>query len=125
MFPGLLRLLSHCLPAEFPYHPHWKVSQTHHCYWELFPTIDHVIPLARGGSDDDTNRVTTSMMMNTSKAHWTLEELGGKLHPPGHSDDWNGLADLFLKLVDQNRDVLNNDYIQRWYLAAIRAIKAG
>jgi len=57
VFPGTLRLLSRLLPSEFPYHLNWKMTETHMVYWELFPTVDHIIPVARGGTDDDTNWV--------------------------------------------------------------------
>ena len=40
--PGILKVLSVYFPEEFPYHPHWKMTEGHIAYWELFPTIDHV-----------------------------------------------------------------------------------
>jgi len=73
VFPGTLRLLSILLPDEFPNHPNWKMASAHQVYWELFPTIDHVIPVARDGADDVTNWVTTSMVRNSAKANFTLE----------------------------------------------------
>src|SRR2546421_668252 len=76
VFPGVLRLLSRLLPQEFPFHPNWKMTETHPAYWELFPTIDHVLPIARGGAHSQINWVTTSMLRNAGKANWTLEELG-------------------------------------------------
>jgi hypothetical protein len=81
VFPGTLRLLSHLLPGELPFHSNWKVSDCHPMYWELFPTIDHVVPVTRGGADAEANWVTTSMLRNAAKAHWSLEELGWTLHP--------------------------------------------
>ena len=78
VFPGtLLRLLSALMPDEFPAHPNWKMSASHVMYWELCPTIDHLVPVARGGADNESNYVTISMLRNSAKAHWTLEELGG------------------------------------------------
>jgi hypothetical protein len=47
VFPGTLRALSILMPDEFPYHPNWKQSATHPAFWELYPTIDHVVPGAR------------------------------------------------------------------------------
>jgi hypothetical protein len=69
VFPGVLRLLSRLLPQEFPFHPNWKMAETHPAYWELFPTIDHVLPVSRGGVDSDVNWVTTSMLRNAAKAN--------------------------------------------------------
>src|SRR5688500_12582281 len=47
IFPATMRLLSHIMPKEFPYHPNWKLSDGHIMYWELSPTLDHVVPLSR------------------------------------------------------------------------------
>jgi len=49
VFPGALRLLSHLLPAQFPFHTNWKTDSCHLAFYELFPTIDHVVPISRGG----------------------------------------------------------------------------
>ena len=92
VFPGTLRLLSKVLPDAFPAHPNWKMSETHPMFWELFPTIDHVVPVARGGADDETNWVTTSMLRNGAKANWTVEELGWKLLPVDSAGAWDGLV---------------------------------
>lgn len=48
IFPGLLRLLTHKMPTIFQYHPNWKMTETHQAYWDLSPTIDHLIPIAKG-----------------------------------------------------------------------------
>ena len=45
LFPGTIRLVSRLLPSEFPFHSKWKMSETHMIYWELSPTIDHVVPV--------------------------------------------------------------------------------
>jgi len=44
IFPPVLRLLSLYLPKEFPYHKNGKMTEGHMAYWELFPTVDHVVP---------------------------------------------------------------------------------
>src|SRR5687767_2160048 len=64
VFPGVLRVLALQLPHEFPYHPNWKMTATHLAFWELSPTVDHIVPIARGGIDSDENWVTTSMLRN-------------------------------------------------------------
>ena len=51
--PAVLRLIAALLPNDFPAHPHWKLSESHIGFWELFPTIDHVVPVTRGGEDSD------------------------------------------------------------------------
>jgi hypothetical protein len=120
VFPGVLRLLSRLLPQDFPFHPNWKVAETHPSYWELFPTIDHVLPVARGGADSEANWITTSMLRNTAKANWTLAELGWGLREPGSLAEWDGLTRFFLEFVDSDRSLLEDAYLRRWQGAAIR-----
>jgi len=123
VFPPVLRALSLALPKEFPYHKNWKMNETHPAYWELFPTLDHVNPVARGGRNDNDNIVSTSMLRNAAKAYWTLEELGWSLHQPGDLGQWDGMLAWFLNYADQNKRILGNGYIKRWYLAA-KSVKA-
>lgn len=121
--PGALRALSIALPEDFPAHPNWQMSRTHIAFWELFPSIDHVVPVSRGGLDDDTNWVTTSMLRNSAKAHWTLEELNWTLQPRGDRPQWDGLSGWFVRYVDRNPEIGANDYIRRW-LAATKTVLA-
>ena len=79
LFPGIIMLLTIEFPEIFKYHPNWKISETHMIYWELCPTIDHLVPVARGGQADENNWITTSMVSNSAKSNWTIEELGWKL----------------------------------------------
>ncbi len=118
VFPGVLLLLSRLYPQEFPYHRNWKMDSTHFAYWELSPTLDHIIPLARGGQDIGSNLVTTSMLRNQAKANWTLEELGWKLLPPGDLGDWDGLMNRFIEIVRANTNVLKDPKIRKWHAAA-------
>ena len=113
------RILSLRLPTEFPFHPNWKMSETHPAYWELTPTVDHVIPVARGGADEESNWVTTSMLRNSAKGNWTLEELGWTLRPPSDANEWNGLLDWFRDYVTRDPDVLANSHVKRWNRAAV------
>ncbi len=113
--PGILRVLSLYFPDEFPYQTHWKMSETHMAYWELTPTVDHISPVAMGGTDEERNWVTTSMIHNAIKSNWTLEQLGWKLHEPGDMNDWDGLTDLFIKLIHKDGDLLLDSYINSWY----------
>lgn len=124
VFPGTVRLLSRLLPSEFPFHPNWKMTETHMVYWELFPTIDHIVPVARGGADDETNWVTTSMVRNSAKANWTLEELGWQLMPPGDFRQWDGLLGWFIEFLKQDQSHCADKYIRRWHRAALEKIHA-
>jgi hypothetical protein len=118
VFPGTLRLLSVLLPEEFPFHPNWRMDLTHPAFWELFPTIDHVVPVARGGADTEENWVTTSQLRNSAKANWTLEELSWKLVPPGSIKEWDGLSQWFVNFIEEHEGLVGNNYLRTWLRAA-------
>ena len=122
VFPGALRLVSHLLPAQFPYHPNWKTSASHSAYWELYPTIDHVVPVSRGGADSFDNWVTTSMLRNGAKGNWTLEELGWSLQVPGALAEWDGLEGWFVGQVERHPELRPLAGVREWYraVAAVR-----
>lgn len=123
VFPGTLKLLSMLMPEEFPRHSNWKMSETHPAFWELSPTLDHVIPAAQGGPDLPENLVTTSMLRNSAKANWTLEDLGWSLYPAGSLADWNGLLSWFVDFVGANPGYLEDTYVRKWFNAS-KAITA-
>lgn len=116
--PGLLKCFSIYFPKTFPYHPHWKMTECHVAYWELLPTVDHVVPIARGGEDNEQNIITTSMLNNSIKSNWQLQELGWTLREAGNLADWDGLTSQFLELVRKNSELLEDSYIKRWALAS-------
>lgn len=122
VFPGVFRLLTLVLPEDFPADANWTYSRTHPAYWQLFPTLDHVNPIARGGMDADDNVVTTSMLRNAAKAHWTLAELGWSLYAAGSVADWDGLSSWFARYVDARPAVAaGSAYIRTWRRALARA----
>jgi hypothetical protein len=95
------------------------MTETHPACWELFPTIDHVQPVARSGADNETNWVTTSMLRNATKENWTLEELGWSLLPAGTLTHWDGLMSLFMEFAVSTPAVLEDAYLQRWHTVAV------
>ena len=117
--PGLLKVISYYLPNVFPYHPHWKMDECHNAYWELIPTVDHIHPIALGGTDSEENYATTSMLHNSIKNNWTLEQLQWTLYPAGDYTEWDGLTNLFIKLVEQDKGLLKDTYIKKWYALSI------
>lgn len=124
VFPPVLRLLSNLMPDEIPYHPHWKMSECHYTFWELYPTIDHVVPVARGGVNEDSNWVCTSQLKNSIKSNWTLDELGWELHPSGDLNDWDGLINWFLKYTETNPELFEDQYLRSWHKAATVALQS-
>ena len=118
VFPGTLRALAVLLGEAFPYHRNWKQSATHPAFWELYPTIDHVVPVARGGADDDSNIVTTSMLHNSAKANWLLEELRWPLERAPIIPAWDGLLGWFMSTCGSQESLRNDIAIQGWHQAA-------
>ena len=117
VFPGTLRALSLLMDEAFPYHPNWKQSATHPAFWELYPTIDHIVPVARGGADDEPNVVTTSMLRNSAKSNWLLNEVAwpSELAPivPG----WDGLVGWFVSSSASIELLRRDPVISRWHAA--------
>jgi hypothetical protein len=118
VFPATLRLISKLLPEQFPFHRNGRLDVCHFPFWELFPTIDHLVPVARGGADEDSNWITTSMVRNAAKSVFTLDELGWSLHPPGNVAEWDGLTGWFVARVRVDPSLLADLYLRQWFAAA-------
>lgn len=121
VFPPILRIISLAMPEEFPFQKNWKISDCHLAYWHLLPTVDHIVPVSRGGSDEESNWVCTSQLRNSAKSNWLLEELGWQLHKAGDLKDWDGLLGLFMEYISDNPETLANGYISSWYRAVKQA----
>ncbi|MCK5133872.1 MAG: HNH endonuclease [Candidatus Sabulitectum sp.] len=117
LFPPVLRIISLLYPLEFPYHSHWKMDRCHLAYWHLIPTIDHVVPVSRGGLDEEANMVCTSQMKNSVKAGWLLEELGWKLYPAGCADEWDGLLQWAVSYCGTNSRLMQKSNATDWLKA--------
>jgi hypothetical protein len=122
VFPPVLRMLSHALPECFPFHPNWKTQVTHPSYWEVGATIDHLIPVTRGGADESSNWVTTSMARNSAKMNWMLDELGWELRPPGDFQQWDGLLRWCLDYANANSKALDSG-LRQWLRAGAAALR--
>lgn len=120
--PGILKAISFYLPDSFPYHKNWKMTECHVGYWELTPTIDHVYPIALGGEDNPDNWVTTSMLNNSVKSNWTIEQLRWKIVPAGEFEKWDGLTSKLIQLVNDNPKLLEDMYIKKWYQASLKVL---
>ena len=122
IFPPVLRVISAEIPVEFPYHPNWKTDATHPAYWEAGATVDHLIPVSRGGADNDSNWVTTSMARNSAKGNWTIDELGWSLQERGDFKDWDGLLQWFLDYTNDHPTLLESVLMRQWRNAAMLAV---
>jgi hypothetical protein len=77
-----------------------------------------VLPVSRGGSDDESNWITTSMVRNAAKSAFTLDELGWSLHPAGNIAEWDGLVGWFIDQANADRAILADPYLRQWFVAA-------
>jgi 5-methylcytosine-specific restriction endonuclease McrA len=93
----VLKLVSRALPVEFPYHSNWKFGHAHLIYWTRSSSLEHVVPLARGGTDELSNLVTTCYSCNAARSHYLLEEIGWTLRAPA-SSTWRGLTEYLASL---------------------------
>jgi hypothetical protein len=118
VYPPALRAISAALPGAFPFHPNWRTDRTHPAYWRLSATVDHVVPVSRGGTDERENLVTTSMLRNSAKLNWTLEELAWRLHPPGSFAEWDGLLGWFVAYAAPDAARRSPAWVRRWHRAA-------
>ena len=101
IFVPVLRILSRTYPQQLPFHPHWRWEATHPVYWTHGCSLDHLIPVSRGGTTTVANLVTTCYQCNSIKQHWLLEELRWTLLPPPQADcRWDGLSGSYLQLCE-------------------------
>ncbi|MDF0645284.1 MAG: hypothetical protein P0111_14740 [Nitrospira sp.] len=122
IFPPVLRVISFALPEKFPYHPNWKTQVTHPAYWELGATIDHLVPVTRGGTDEPSNWITTSMARNSAKMNWALADLGWELQPPGDFKKWDGLLHWFIDYCNRHPKAVVDSGVRQWFRAGSKAL---
>jgi hypothetical protein len=115
--PGMLRVISEKMPEAFPYQAHWKTDECHTAYWDYQPTVDHIYPVALGGKDEPENWASTSMVNNSAKSNFTIEQLGWTLKPVGNIKDWDGLSTKFIEIVEKDQSLLKVNKIKGWYIA--------
>lgn len=122
VYPPIFRLLAQLLPEAFPAHPNWKLAESHLAYWELFATLDHIVPVVAGGPDAAPNWATTAMTRNMWKSNASLAEVGWSLVPPGDFAAWNGLSGWFLDYVSRHPECRADKYIADWHRAAVQIL---
>jgi hypothetical protein len=119
VFPGTLILLAALLPDVFPFGKRKNGDRriTHQAMSELWPAVDHIIPLTRprelraarvADPNADANLATTSIANNGAKDRYLYTELGWILHPSPASDDWDGLTGWFREYLSRDSTPLNN-----------------
>ena len=120
VFPGVLRLLSHLFPSEFPYHPNLKYGVGHSWYWDLYPTVDHT---EAAGDDAEHNWVTTSMINNLVKSNASLDELGWILRASKIDPDWDGLLCWYVGYLAERPELHKVSFLKDRYKAGTRVLR--
>ncbi len=118
-FLPLARLLSALCPSALPYHTHGKFGSCHLLFWTHMASIEHVVPVAAGGDNDENNLATACYWCNDWKSHWTVERLGWTLHPSSESA-WDGLSRYYPALYDRyarGREAAPEAYFRLWLRA--------
>jgi hypothetical protein len=78
----LMMLLDELFPEDFPYHPNWKTGLTHPAFPVRSASVDHISPVAHGGSGNDPlNLVTACLPCKVVKGEFPLDQLGWTLRP--------------------------------------------
>jgi hypothetical protein len=94
----VMELLGVLYPKIFPFQSEgWKAGITHPAVIARSPAVDHVEPIAHGGSNDDENLATACWPCNAIKSDFTLELLGWTLRPISDGD-WDGLTRYYREL---------------------------
>lgn len=117
VYPSALYTIAFELPDAFPLG--MGRSQSHHAHWDLFPSVDHLFPVSRGGKDDISNWVTTSMSTNIAKSSSSLEELGWELHEAGDLSEWDGLCSWYLSYVAEHPYLATIKRNKGWHSAVV------
>ena len=55
------------------------------------------------------------MKNNSIKSNYTIDEIHWFIYPRGNIHEWDGLSKEFIKLVEYDKELLNDNYIKIWY----------
>ena len=90
----LMALIGAIYPDLFPWDAHWRGGITHPAVISRSAVVDHVEPVATGGSSGVENLVTACWPCNAIKADLSLEQLGWELRPVP-KNEWDGLTRFY------------------------------
>jgi hypothetical protein len=123
IFPAVLRLLSKEFPKAMPYQMAWRLGETHIAYYDLYACTTRLLPTSRGGSDTESNLVTTTMPYVLARSESTVEEIGWRLTREGYVDEWDGMSSWFVEYLKENQEIRNINYFNMWYIAANKVLR--
>lgn len=91
----VLRAATLLWPDVIPYEATWRIDNTHPMITAHVATIDHVWPIAQGGTSEFENLATSCWTCNAQKSEYTLERLGWDPLPQPPLEDWDGLVSFY------------------------------
>jgi 5-methylcytosine-specific restriction endonuclease McrA len=96
----VLALIGQLAGDALPWRSHaMPPAGTHPAIERLYPNVEHVLPLARGGQNDENNLRACCTPCNEWKGDRTLQEAGVELVPAG--EGWDGLEPMLRPLQDR------------------------
>ena len=102
-FSPILKVLESISPGHGYYHPNGKSDEMLTLFANKFASIDHIIPVTRGGENSIENYVTSCWecnLMYGNKTHKKGKPLPNPINSSGTK--WDGLSSLYPKLLDQD-----------------------
>lgn len=94
-----LKALSTLFPVSLPTHPNWKKSECHPIYWTHVASLEHLVPVTHGGTDDGDNLICACYECNDARSNALLADLGWEPRVRPH-DGWDGLLALTRSLAE-------------------------
>ncbi len=112
---GLLSLVTHAFPKEFPEAS--RRADTHLAFWTIYTSCDHIVPGTRGGPwRDPENLATACWTCQSLKADHLLEEMGWSISKPPRTTRWDGLVRIYPQLWEALGSPYP-DFNKRWLRA--------
>ena len=102
-FSPILKILESISPGHGYYHPNGKSDGMIPLFANKFASVDHIIPVTRGGENSIENYVTSCWecnLMYGNKTHKKGKPLPNPINSSGTK--WDGLSSLYPKLLDQD-----------------------
>lgn len=96
----VLKTLSKLLPDDLPYVNSWKFDICHPIYWVYSTSLEHITPVAGGGTNEKNNVRASCYLCNDAKKDIPLDVLGWSLRSVEENEDvkWDGLTSFLGEL---------------------------
>jgi hypothetical protein len=83
----------------FKAHRYWRRDNTDVAYWTYATSVEHIVPIKRGGTSDPDNLLTACWRCNEEKGTQTLQELDWQVRPVTERA-WDGLGSRLPGLIE-------------------------